>query len=135
MQLKTIYMKKQIALSLLALFVSIVSIMAQGQGGPRLTVEERVKAVNEKLTDFKLDKDKLAKTDSIFTAYYTSMQKQREEMMSGGGTPDRDAMKDKMLKLNIDRDEQLKLIFTDDQFKKWKEDIEPAMRPQRQNRQ
>ena len=128
-------MKKQIALSLLALFVSIVSIMAQGQGGPRLTVEERVKAVNEKLTDFKLDKDKLAKTDSIFTAYYTSMQKQREEMMSGGGTPDRDAMRDKMLKLNIDRDEQLKLIFTDDQFKKWKEDIEPAMRPQRQNRQ
>ncbi len=128
-------MKKQIALSVLAFFVSMAFIMAQGQGGPRLTIEERVKAVNEKLIDFKLDNDKLAKTDSIFTAYYTSIQKQREEMMSVGGTPDRDAMRDKMLKLNIDRDEQLKLIFTDDQFKKWKQDIEPAMRPQRQNRQ
>ena len=63
------------------------------------------------------------------------MQKQREEMKSGGGTPDRDAMRDNMLKLNIERDEKLKLIFTDDQFKKWKQDIEPAMRPQRQNRQ
>ena len=128
-------MKKQIALSIVAMLVTVTSIMAQGQGGTRMTVEERVKAVNEKLTDFKLAPDKQAKTDSIFTAYYTTMQKEREAMMSSGGTPDRDAMRAKMLKLNIDRDEQLKLIFTDDQFKKWKDDIEPAMRPQRPNRQ
>lgn len=128
-------MKKQIALSLMALFVTMASVMAQSQGGKRLTVAERVKAVNEKLADFKLDNDKLIKTDSVFTAYYTSMQKQREEMMSGGGTPDNEAVRDKMLKLNIARDEQLQLIFTNDQFKKWKEDIEPALRPQRQNRQ
>jgi protein CpxP len=128
-------MKKQITLSIVAIFITVTSITAQGQGGPRMTVEERVKAVNEKLADFKLAPDKLAKTDSIFTAYYTTMQKEREAMMSSGGTPDRDAMRAKMLKLNIDRDEQLKLIFTDDQFKKWKDDIEPAMRPQRPNRQ
>lgn len=128
-------MKKQIALSLMALFVTMASVMAQSQGGKRLTVAERVKVVNEKLADFKLDNDKLIKTDSVFTAYYTSMQKQREEMMSGGGTPDNEAVRDKMLKLNIERDEQLQLIFTNDQFKKWKEDIEPALRPQRQNRQ
>ena len=128
-------MKKQIALSMVAMLVTVASIMAQGQGGPRMTVEERVKAVNEKLTDFKLAPDKQAKTDSIFTAYYTTMQKERETMMSSGGAPDRDAMRAKMLKLNIDRDEQLKLIFTDDQFKKWKDDIEPAMRPQRLSRQ
>lgn len=128
-------MKKQIALSLMALFVTMASVMAQSQGGKRLTVAERVKAVNEKLADFKLDNDKLNKTDSVFTTYYTSMQKQREEMMSGGGTPDNEAVRDKMLKLNIERDEQLQLIFTNDQFKKWKEDIEPALRPQRQNRQ
>ena len=128
-------MKKQIALSLLALFATMASVKAQGQGGSRLTVAERVKAVNEKLTDFKLDNDKLTKTDSVFTAYYTTVQKQREEMMSGGGTPDREAMRYKMLKLSIERDEQLKLIFTNDQLKKWKEDIEPALRPQRQNRQ
>jgi hypothetical protein len=125
-------MKKQIVLSMLALFVSITSMQAQQSGGQRYTVEERVKMVNEKLAEFKLDAGKLAKTDSVFTAYYTAQQKMRDEMMAGG---DRSAMRDKMLKLNIDRDEQLKLIFTDDQFKKWKDDIEPAMRPQRQNRQ
>ena len=129
-------MKKQIALSIVAFCLSVGFAMAQqGRGGPRLTVAERVKAVNEKLTDFKLDKNKLSTTDSIFTTYYTTVQKEREAMMSGGETPDREAMKSKMLKLNIDRDEQLKQIFTEDQFKKWKDDIEPAMRPQRQNRQ
>jgi hypothetical protein len=128
-------MKKQITLSILALFLTIGFVIAQDQRGPRLTVEERVKAVDEKLADFKLDKDKQAKTDSVFTAYYTTMQKEREAMMSGGGTPDREAMRSKMLKLNIDRDEQLKQIFTDEQFKKWKDDIEPALRPQRPNRQ
>lgn len=129
-------MKKQIAVSIVVLFMSIGSLLAQGQGqgGPRLTLEERIKAVNEKLADFKLDAGKLAKTDSIFTVYYNTLQKQRDEMRASGGEPDRDAMREKMLKLNIDRDEQLKSIFTDDQFKKWKNDIEPAMRPQRQNR-
>ena len=128
-------MKKQIVLFMVAMLVTVASIIAQGQGGPRIAVEERVKVVNEKLRDFKLAPNKLAKTDSIFTSYYSTMQKEREAMMSSGGTPDRDAMRAKMLKLNIDRDEQLKLIFTDDQFKKWKDDIEPAMRPQRPNRQ
>jgi protein CpxP len=128
-------MKKQIALSIVAFCLTVGFVMAQqGRGGPRLTVAERVKAVKEKLADFKLDKNKLATTDSIFTTYFTTVQKEREAMMSGGGTPDREAMRSKMLKLNIDRDEQLKQIFTDDQFKKWKDDIEPAMRPQRQNR-
>lgn len=126
-------MKKQIVLFMVAMLVTVASIMAQSQGGSRMTVEERVKVVNEKLRDFKLAPDKLAQTDSIFTSYYSTMQKEREAMMSSGATPDRDAMRGKMLKLNIDRDEQLKLIFTDDQFKKWKDDIEPAMRPQRLN--
>lgn len=127
-------MKKQIALSLLTFFVSIACTIAQNKGAVRLTVAERVKAVSEKLVDFKLDNIKLTKTDSIFTAYYTLVQKQREEIKSAGNT-DRTARRDKILKLNIERDEQLKMIFTEDQFKKWKEDIEPALRPQRHNRQ
>ena len=127
-------MKKRIAFLIGILFISISSLLAQGQGGPRLTLEERIKAVNEKLADFKLDGQKLAKTDSVFTIYYNELQKQREEMRASGGAPDRDAMRDKMLKLSNDRDKQLKLIFTAEQFKKWKDDIEPAMRPQRQNR-
>lgn len=127
--------KKQIALSIVAFFISTTFILAQGGGAPRMSIEDRVKAVNEKLADFKLDNAKLAKTDSVFATYYTAIQKQRDDMMAAGGAPDRDAMRTKMMKLSSDRDDQLKQIFTDDQFKKWKNDIEPAMRPQRPNRQ
>lgn len=122
-------MKKKIVLFLAALGF-VMGVNAQG-GMPRRTVEERVKAAMDKLADFKLDKDKAALTDSAFTVYYKAQDKMREEMMSGGGTPDRDAMREKMQKFAAERDDKLKKIFTDDQFKKWKDEIEPSLRPQR----
>lgn len=127
-------MKKQVALLTIAVFMGLVSVMAQGQGGNRMTPEERVKALNEKLTPLNLDKDQLAKTDSVFTNYYTALKKERDEMMASGNM-DRDAMREKMKKYGKERDDQLKQIFTEDQYKKWKDDIEPTMRPQRQNTQ
>lgn len=129
-------MKKQIGIIMIALLVNLSFAIAQGPGGgPRLSVAERIKAVNEKIADFKLDDKKLTRTDSVFSTYYTAIQKLREDMMAAGGEPDRDAMRAGMMKLSGTRDEQLKQIFTDEQFKKWKNDIEPAMRPQRPNRQ
>lgn len=129
-------MKKQIGIIMIALLVNLSFAIAQGPGGgPRLSVAERIKAVNEKIADFKLDDKKLTRTDSVFSTYYTAIQKLREDMMAAGGEPDRDAMRASMMKLSSTRDEQLKQIFTDEQFKKWKNDIEPAMRPQRPNRQ
>lgn len=127
-------MKKKIALLAVSFFVCIACVMAQGQGGTRLTPEERLKAINEKLTPLNLDKDKLAKTDSVFATYYRAVQKERDEMMASGNM-DRDAMREKMQKYNKERDDQLKLIFTEEQYKKWKDDIEPTLRPQRQNTQ
>ena len=38
-------------------------------------------------------------------------------------------------KCRSDRDEKLKTIFTDDQYKKFKNEIEPTLRPQRQQGQ
>lgn len=109
-----------------------ITTWAQGGGGfQRRTVEERVKAVMDKLVDLKMDKDQTAKTNTVFTDYYKEMDKWREEMRSSGERPDRDAMMAKMQKMNGDRDEKLKKIMTEDQFKKWKDDIEPSMRPQR----
>ncbi len=129
-------MKKQIGIIMIALLVNLSFAIAQGPGGgPRLSVAERIKAVNEKIADFKLDDKKLTRTDSVFSTYYTAIQKLREDMMAAGGEPDRDAMRAGMMKLSGTRDEQLKQIFTDEQFKKWKNDIEPAMRPQRPNKQ
>jgi hypothetical protein len=51
--------------------------------------------------------------------------------MGGGGRPDPQVMREKMQPLAEARDEQLKSILTAEQFRKWKEEIEPSLRPQR----
>lgn len=123
-------MKSKYVFALLSMVLAATFSFAQG-GFQRRTVEERVKMVMDKLTDFKMDKDKSAKVEKVFTDYYTSMDKMRDEMRNSGGTPDREAMRSKFMKMTQDRDDELKKIFTDDEYKKWKEEIEPSMRPQR----
>jgi periplasmic protein CpxP/Spy len=124
-------MKKVILL--LAIVISgAFAVQAQGGGGfQRRTPEERLKQVKEKLVDLKLDNDQTTKSDSTFIEYFRAQNKMFEEMRAGGGAPDREAMREKMQKLGNERDEKLKKIFTEDQFKKWKDEIEPSMRPQR----
>jgi len=128
-------MKKVIFLLTIAI-TGVLAVQAQGGGGgfQRRTPEERLKMVKEKLTDLKLDNDQTTKSDSAFIDYYRAQDKMFEEMRAGGGAPDRDAMREKMQKLAAERDDKLKKIFTEDQFKKWKDDIEPTTRPQRGGR-
>lgn len=119
--------------ALLAVVLMSAALFAQAQpGGQRRTVEERVKMVHEKIDSaFKLDADKLTKVDAAFTKYYKDQDKLREEMMSGGERPDFQAMREKMQPLTDARDKELKTILTDEQFKKWKDEIEPSMMPRR----
>lgn len=123
-------MKKKMLLFAAFALLACFAVNAQG-GGMRMSVPDRVKSVMDKLADFKLDKDKTALTDSAFTAYYTGQQKMMEDMRAAGGQPDRDKMMEGRKKLADERDDKLKKIFTDDQYKKWKNDIEPTTRPQR----
>ncbi len=126
-------MKKQFVLMVAAAVIGITSVNAQG-GFQRRTVEERVKSVHEKLDSaFKPGADKLASIDAIFTTYFTAQDKAREEMMASG-TPDRDAMRAKNQELMGQRDDKLKNVLTEAEMKKWKDEIEPSMRPQRANR-
>jgi hypothetical protein len=124
-------MKKMILLIAIAI-TGTLAVQAQGGGGfQRRTPEERLKMAKEKLADLKLDKDQTTKTDSVFMDYFRSQDKVFEDMRSAGGAPDRDQVREKMKKLADDRDDKLKKVFTDEQFKKWKDEIEPSMRPQR----
>ncbi len=120
-------MKTKFSFLMVCMFAALVNINAQGGGQPR-TVEERVKTTMEKLAPLALDKDQTAKTSVVFTDTYTAAQKKRDEMMAGGGQPDRDKMREEMQKLNADRDEKLKKIFTADQYKKFKDEIEATLR-------
>ena len=111
----------------------IAAVKAQ-PGFQRKTVEERVKAVHEKLDSaFKPAAAKLVEIDSIFTSYYKTSDAAREEMMASGNM-DRDAMRAKMQEFAAARDEKLKKVLTEEQMKTWKDTIEPSMRPQRGNR-
>ena len=113
----------------------LFAVIASAQGGfQHRTVEERVQIVEQKFDSaFKLDKPNLADVDSVFANYYRAQDKLREEMMSGGGQPDYQAMREKMQPLMDERDKKLQAIVTADQFKTWKEAIEPSLRPRRQN--
>jgi protein CpxP len=126
-------MKKKFVLFLTIALAGVITVNAQGGGqGRGRSTEERVKQVMDKFADFKLDKAKSDQVDSTFSQYFRAQGKVREEMMAGGGQVDRQAMQAKMQPLMTERDDKLKKILDADQFKKWKDEIEPALRPQRQ---
>jgi hypothetical protein len=121
-------MKKMI-LFLAVLFAGNAIIYAQPGGGfQRKTVEERVAIAHSKIDSaFKLDAAKLAQVDAEFTTYYKAQDAKRQELTAA----DRETRMAEMKKLSDARDEKLKTIFTEEQFKKWKDEIEPMLRPQR----
>ena len=120
-------MKKQFLL-VLSMLLAVVMV-ANAQGPQRRTVEERVKAAMEKVTPaLTLNATQVPLTDSVFSEYYRAMDKLRESMQPGT-PPDRSVFE----KLSADRDEKLKKVFTEDQFKKWKDEVEASLRPPRRN--
>ena len=123
-------MKTKFSFLMICMVAAVLTLNAQGGGQPP-TVEERVKTTMEKLVPLALDKDQTEKTNVVFTDYYKAVQKKREEMTAGGAQPDRDKMREEVQKLNVERDEKLKKVFTADQFKKFKDEIEATLRPQR----
>lgn len=124
-------MKKAIFLLITVVVAGFYTANAQGGGGgfQRRTPEEQVKAVKEKLVDLKLSADQTTKSDAVYLKFFKDRDKLFEEMRGGGG--DRDAMREKSQKLANERDDELKKIFDEAQFKKWKDEIEPSLRPQR----
>lgn len=125
-------MKTKITLMISSFILLALVVNAQG-GFQRRTVAERVQMVQQKFDSaFKLDKAKLADVDSVFANYYRGQDKLREEMMSSG-QQDFQAMREKMQPLMDERDKKLQGMLTADQYKTWKEAIEPSLRPRRQN--
>jgi len=121
-------MKKHFIFILVLLIGGAGIASAQGNR-PMRSPEEATKRVVDTLTTvFKLDKSHADQVDSVFLNYYKDATKMREAAQASGNF-DRDAF----MKLTSDRDEKLKKVLTDDQFKKSKDEIEPAMRPQRRS--
>lgn len=122
-------MKKQFVMVVMAAMFSITAVKAQGSGGQRMTPEERIKFTIEKMAPLNLDAATKAKSDAVISDYLNEQQKAMDEIRAGGG--DREAMMAKRKELTESRDARLKAIYTEAQYKQWKEEIEPSLRPQR----
>lgn len=130
-------MKKQLIIGLLAMITS-GSVMAQNGENAASTEQRQPKAPNERTKEtilklqqeLGLSNDQMAKTYDPFFEFFTAQHNVMEEMRASGRI-DREAMKEKRDVLAGERDVKLKVIFTEEQMKKFKEVVEPAMRMQK----
>ncbi|MEO5907919.1 MAG: hypothetical protein ABIR50_07570 [Ginsengibacter sp.] len=121
-------MKTKITMLIALILMTTSGIFAQGM--QRRTVPERVKSTMDKIaTPLNLDASQASRTDSVFTDFYTAQMKMFEGARSSGTRPDRSEIE----KLMTDRDAKLKIIFTSDQYTKFKNVVEDRLRPQRQS--
>ena len=120
-------MKKQFGLLLVAVALSVTSLMAQ-EARPRQTPQDKTKAVMEKLAAFDLNAETRTKTETIFTDYFTAQQEAMQQARTSG---DRTGLKEKRDQLTTERNAKLKEVLTAEQYAKWSSEIEPSMKPQR----
>lgn len=107
-------MKNTILLLLAFLFAGHTVVNAQNGGGQRRTVEERVKRTIDRLTpELTLNDEQKGKITPVFTDFYKGIDKLRED--AGGSRPDRSAFQ----KLATERDEKVKGILNEEQYKKY----------------
>lgn len=126
-------MKSKILVLLCLMMGTAWNLYAQPGGGgfQQKTVPERVAIVHAKLDSaFKPAPDKMTQLDNVFTDYYKAQDAKREELFTGG-MPDRETMMAEMKKISDARDEKLKTILTEAEYKIWKDGIEPTLRRQR----
>lgn len=105
-------------LLLLLAFGLAVTFSAQAQqGGQRRSVEERVKMTLDRMKEtLQITPEQTVKLDSVFTKSFKEMEKAREDARSSGNRMDRDAF----MKFANERDEKIKSILTEEQYKKYK---------------
>lgn len=105
-------------LLLLLAFGLAVTFSAQAQqGGQRRSVEERVKMTLDRMKEtLQITPEQTVKLDSVFTKSFKDMEKAREDARTSGNRMDRDAF----MKFANERDEKIKSILTEEQYKKYK---------------
>ena len=107
-------MIKKGILALMALLM--VTLSAQAQRGQRnATPEQRAKHMEKMVADLGLDETTAASYKTIEENFYNKTQEIRKE------DTDRKAKREKLKTLRAEMDEQVKEIFTDEQYEKYQE--------------
>lgn len=128
----------------LALLVSLfaLNISAQGPGGPgrgfQMTEDDIMEQVDNTAQTLKLNDEQQKKALAVEMDFYNKMQIEFQKMRNAGGPPaegNREAMRDKMMKMRDDRNAQYESILTPDQYKQFIDMQEQRMREMREQRQ
>ena len=127
----------------LTLLISLfaLNISAQGPGGGRgfqMTEEDIKEQSGNTAKTLGLTDEQAKKTLAADMDFYNKMQIERQKMMSAGGPPaegDRQAMRDKMMKMRDDRNAEYEKVLTPEQYKKFIEIQEQRRNEMREQRQ
>lgn len=111
---------KKIGILLMALLLGTMFGMAQNWQSA--TPEEMAKKQTAELKEkCGLDKDQEKKVYDMSLKSGKEMAKMRKDMQGGG---DRDAMREKMMKMREDQNKEMKKILSADQYKKYEQYLE-----------
>ena len=126
----------------LALLVSLfaLNISAQGPGGPgrgfQMTEEDIKERVDNTAQTLKLNDEQHKKVLAIEMDFANKMQIEFQKMRNAGGPPtDREAMREKMMKMRDERNAEYEAILTPEQYKQFIDLQEQRMREMREQRQ
>ncbi len=124
----------------LALLISLFGMNILAQGGPgrgfQMTEEDIKENVDNTAKTLKLDDEQHKKALAVEMDFYNKMQIERQKMMNAGGPPtDREAMREKMMKMRDDRNAQYEDILSPEQYKQFIDIQEQRMREMREQRQ
>ena len=111
---------------LLLLAITAINYFANAQPPKSLTVEQRLKTVNEQLSknlDLKEEQKKVV--TEAFKDFFSGMEKLRPK-----NPPPPPIKKEDADKLSKERDEKIKAVLTPEQYKKYLE-VEKTLRPKR----
>lgn len=117
-------MKKVIGLFLVIL-ISTATVFAQGGNRPGKKGDPS-KRCERMVEDLKLDDKQAAEFRKIEADFRDQMKKEREAMEK-----DREKMREKMTAMRAERDEQMKKILTDEQYKQYLEKQKKANFPRK----
>jgi hypothetical protein len=124
----------------LAILISLFGMNILAQGGPgrgfQMTEEDIKERVDNTAQTLKMDDNQSKKALAVEMDFYNKMQIERQKMMNAGGPPtDREAMREKMMKMRDERNAQYKDILTEEQYKKFIDIQEQRQREMREQRQ
>jgi len=124
----------------LATLCFLLALNLSAQGGPgrgfQMTEEDIKERVENSAKTLKMTENQHKKALAVEMDFYNKMQIERQKMRNAGGPPtDREAMREKMMKMRDERNTRYEEILSTEQYEQFIEIQEQRQREMREQRQ